>query len=253
MSIKIYEAYRVREGVDPFELLWDLKREGQKRARKRLTKIFDDVLDGRSQKAARQLRQQDSLFKEYIEGLEDTSAGLLSLYTEWAQNKCPKELKVDKGVHAVSNEEIFELAKRPSNKAKEPGVFDIDAWILAKYGETLTQRQWNLWALDTSIALRKYGDRFYLIPYCDSRCYLSGVLDFLQKEDRLEDFAYWNNTDKPEEISESEWDERSRVWNDLTDHDRWYEFVALDVVSWMGWDQVSPMMDVARARKGKRL
>jgi len=51
VSIKVYEAYRVVEGVDPFDLLWDLKQKGQLEAKKRLAKIFHDILDGRSQDA----------------------------------------------------------------------------------------------------------------------------------------------------------------------------------------------------------
>ena len=59
MSIKVYTAYRVQKGVDPFSLLWDLKRRGQEEAKKRLAMVFEDILNGKAEEAARRVHQQN--------------------------------------------------------------------------------------------------------------------------------------------------------------------------------------------------
>jgi hypothetical protein len=39
------------------------------------------------------------------------------------------------------------------------------------------------------------------------------------------------------------------VWNALTEHANWKEFVAIDVVSWHGYNDVSPGLDIAAGSK----
>ena len=39
----------------------------------------------------------------------------------------------------------------------------------------------------------------------------------LSKKKYIKDFAYWDNTDPDEEVSEEEWEERERVWDSI-DH-----------------------------------
>jgi|GEM_PF-5076103 len=253
MSIKIYEAYRLKKQVDPFPLLWDLKGEGQRRARERLRKIFEDVLEGRSHTAHLQIREQQGLFTAWArenhgEELEKTPSLSLSLYAKWEKEHCPPEFRVAAGIYPASNEEVLTAARRDAAEGMRPGIFDVDAWALAKYGEQLARFERNAWALDTCVAARRFRDRFYLIPYCDRACLLAGCLEFMQTDGRLEDFSYWNNSDRPEEVTSQDWAWRATVWNELTDHDKWLEFVTLDVVSWHGWPQVSPMMEIARER-----
>ena len=40
---------------------------------------------------------------------------------------------------------------------------------------------------------------------------------YLSKKKYIKDFAYWDNTDPDEEVSEEEWEERERVWDSI-DH-----------------------------------
>jgi len=40
-------------------------------------------------------------------------------------------------------------------------------------------------------------------------------VDVLKKQDWVEDWSYWNNSDRPKGIPQEEWDERSRVWHDV--------------------------------------
>lgn len=249
MSIKIYEAYRLRKGADLFAFLWEVKREGQRRAQKRLKRIFEDVLEGRSHTAYLQLKEQESLFGAWLRekhGEDSPKTRTLALYAKWMKEECPPEFRIEEGVLTVSNEEVLRTAKRDATEGMRPGVYDVDAWALFKYGEQLTRFERSIWALDVCVSARRYRDRFYLIPYCDDACLLTGSLDFMKDDERLEDFSYWNNSDRPKEMTSRDWAWRATVWNELTEHDRWLDFVTLDIVSWHGWSQVSPMIEIVR-------
>ena len=254
MSIKIYEAYRLRRGVDLFGLLWEVKREAQRRIQERLKKIFMDVLQGRSHTAYLQLKEQEGLFKAWVHDKHKENsekAYTLGLYTKWVEEECPPEFRVEEGVFPVSNEEVLKVARPEGNWTEgiHPGVFDIDAWALAKYGEQLNHFQRNPWALDVCVTARRCRDRFYLIPYCERTSLLTGCLNFMENDERLDDFSYWNNSDRPEEVTSQDWTWRATVWNELTVPERWAEFLVLDILSWHGWSEVSPMIEIAQEQQ----
>jgi hypothetical protein len=253
VSIKVYDAYRVAKGADPFEVLWSTKRRAQADAKKRLIPMFHDILDGRSHSAHLRRQEKDKLFKAWAREHhdEDDRGNAAALYMKWLKEECPPELDAkdgEHGVYGVSNEEILTAGKREIAEGVKPGVFDVDAWMHAKYGEQLTRYQRDLWALDVAVTMRRYRGTFYLIPYCDRACLFGKLLDFMADDERLEDFGYWNNTDPPEDVSSQAWTWRGTVWNDLTKDELWAEYVTVDIVSWPGWSDVSPMMDVARER-----
>ena len=252
MSTKVYDAFRIAKTADPFDLLWDIKRRGQAGVKTRLIPVFTDILDGRSHTAHLRLEQRDVLFKAWVRGTyageSEEDIDLLRLYSKWVKEHCPPELKIEDGVYAVSNEEVLKAGKRKVAEGAKPGIMDIDAWVHANYGEQLTRYRRDWWALDVAVTMRRYRNRFYLIPYCDRACLLRGVLDFMKDHERLEEFSYWNNTDPPDDVAPSAWAWRSTVWNDLTEHERWGEYVTIEIVSWMGWHEVSPMMDIMRER-----
>lgn len=247
MSTKVYEAYRIREGHDPFRVLWEIQRRGREGARQRLAKLYRDVLEGRSQEEHRKQQEQDKLFTAWLkekhgDGERDHFSFLHEYYT-WAHSECPPELKTSADVYAVSNEEI--LAAALSKKKEAPGVFEVDCWARAQYGEQLTKHEKHPWALDVAVTVRTLDGRFYLIPYCEDSCLLSGILKFMETMEELEDFFYWNNTDPPDEVTEPEWEARGDVWYHFTGGDRWAEFLTLEIVSWMGWPEVSPLIEMA--------
>jgi len=225
-----------------------------KSASPRPSKTFHDILDGRSSDAWLKVEEENRLFAAWLKEHHpdtDVPTKWVSLYREWIIEHCPPELKRLEDLMAVSDEEILKASKRTHVEGDKPGAFDIDSWMHKEYGKTLAEHTWDLWALDASITMRVYRSKYYLIPYCDRRCHLGGLLDFMADDKRLEDFAYWNNTDKPDEVSTQKWAWRRTVWNDLTKHERWKEFVSVDIITWPGWVDVSPMMEVARSRKGK--
>ena len=40
----------------------------------------------------------------------------------------------------------------------------------------------------------------------------SSIIPILEQQKYLSDFQYWNNTDRPEEISEKDWEKRYHLW-----------------------------------------
>lgn len=65
---------------------------------------------------------------------------------------------------------------------------------------------------DIGFFMKEYkGDLYLYMFYEDSK--VKKIL--LNKIENIEDFSYWNNTDKPDEVSESHWDKRSKIWNEL--------------------------------------
>jgi hypothetical protein len=57
---------------------------------------------------------------------------------------------------------------------------------------------------------RLYDDDAFLIPYGEG--YLRKGF---RKPKLTKDFSYWNNTDKPTNVSNAEWDRRYKTWNKL--------------------------------------
>jgi hypothetical protein len=49
MSIKVYYAYRVKEGVDPFDLMFGIKKRGVVEAKKKLTAFYNAMLSSPEQ------------------------------------------------------------------------------------------------------------------------------------------------------------------------------------------------------------
>jgi hypothetical protein len=74
--------------------------------------------------------------------------------------------------------------------------------LLYKNGDIPDHASANMWF---------YEDHWYIIQYSN---YEWEVPEY------AEDFAYWNNTDKPDEISEEEWYMRRKVWDAILENER---------------------------------
>ena len=130
-------------------------------------------------------------------------------------------------------------------------AFDVDDWVRLQYREQALRYERDPYSLDVSITLRKHKKRYYLIPYVEKMSPLGPCLDFLRTDPRLEDFCYWNNTDEPEGVTASKWKARAAVWNVLTEHEIWADFITIEIVSFFGWSEVSPALELAQARQRK--
>lgn len=76
------------------------------------------------------------------------------------------------------------------------------------------------------------GDKFYIVPYGEKWVYKD-----IEYPDFVEDYSYWDNTDRPEDISRIEWKDRRSKWkyilNIIGDRDRLrHEIFDLDMERW---------------------
>jgi hypothetical protein len=251
MSTKIYEAYRIVEGVDPLNVLWTFKATGRKNAKRRLAEMYRTILEGRSDAEAQRQATIDELFAAWLReqrSNEDPltlSSGVAS-YTTWRETVCPPELRVRSNTKcAVTQAEILEKIGKTDGPLT---AFDVDRWILKNYGDQLTSSLRNPWNFDAHIAVRRFDERFYLIPYAENNQFIGNTLDFLKKSPLLEDFAYWNNTDRPKKVTKAAWEERETIWECLIEPPRFSEFLTLEVVSYSAWHDITPVLEVCRTK-----
>lgn len=107
---------------------------------------------------------------------------------------------------------------------------DIRAWLLQQYKSQVTSSQISWCDFDVFLTVRQKGRFTYLIPHCDGP-FVRKCLDFLPYLPDLQEFGYWNSTEKPPEISGHQWSSRKRVWNDLLSPSNRDNVLRLDIVS----------------------
>lgn len=78
------------------------------------------------------------------------------------------------------------------------------------FGEDIGECGFHVWL---------YGGYAYIILFGHSK-----LVEFKKTPAWLEDYKYWNNTDKTKNVSQREWDLRGKMWRiAATDSDRWEE------------------------------
>jgi hypothetical protein len=85
--------------------------------------------------------------------------------------------------------------------------------VTQQYKQVSIQWERNPFNFTVEIAIYLHDGEYYVIPYGDM--YVRDVLNFLKEDENLTDFAYWNNTDKPDDKSQQEWDARGEIWHDI--------------------------------------
>jgi len=125
--------------------------------------------------------------------------------------------------------ELVELGNRARERAPELLVETMRSWV--KPGETLTyesgakliealEEDYNknnpkgirsMIDADLEIVVYPYHGKFYGQYFCDWR----PLEKWLLEQDIFEDFAYWNNTDEPEDMNWEEWQFRGQIWDDI--------------------------------------
>lgn len=254
MSLKMYEAYRILPEHDPYEVLWRIKSQARGIVKEKLTKFYLDIVEGRSAEAARRVVARDELFQKWLD--ENPSAedeGWLGALNRWAKERdpLPEDLQEMPHVYAVSNKEIWDdlLAHTKLSERKDTvDLTTVNDWVWVMYGQQLTRYQRDHFALDVSLNVWVDNGVYLIAPYCDRASLVGGALDFLSEMPEITDYAYWDNVDPDEDVSDEEWQERGEVWNRLTDHDRWDDHLNVEIVCYKGWTYASPLLDIIQAR-----
>lgn len=98
---------------------------------------------------------------------------------------------------------------------------------------------------DVSVAFYPYKGDVYIRPFCDML--MSKSLDFLNDDKRIREFRYWNNTDRPDDITDRQWNERAKVWDGIfKEYDIW-DMVSTDICTYDMFYKLSPRLELLEA------
>lgn len=143
------------------------------------------------------LRIKNTTEEEVIEKLEN----LKPLF----QNELKKAIS-----KKISNE-YFKLVDNIFNNPKPLLPYEYAKGILESEMEKVKNNENSLmFQNDFTVFIKKYKSDVYLYPFFREK----EDLDLLFKKiPELEEFGYWDNTDKPDGVSESHWKKREDIWN----------------------------------------
>lgn len=96
---------------------------------------------------------------------------------------------------------------------------------------------WEIGSVDCRVEAAFFGRLVYAVPFSDL-----GLFGF-EPGLPFQEFWYWNNTDKPEEIPRREWTARRRVWNRVLAH--WGSAGVTDVLVCKNIEHVEKLVQLA--------
>tara|TARA_B100000073_G_scaffold347877_1_gene363761 strand:- start:2162 stop:2998 length:837 start_codon:yes stop_codon:yes gene_type:complete len=110
--------------------------------------------------------------------------------------------------------EYFNMVDNVFNNENPSLPFDYAQNILKKEMESIkNDKNSIMFQYDFVIYVKQYKSDVYLYPFYRE---LNDLNILMEKIPKLEDFGYWDNTDKPEKISESHWKKREKIWNTIS-------------------------------------
>lgn len=164
-------------------------------------------------------------------GREEAKKVLRAIYTAMLAQDEMRQLVVD-------------MCKLETSEKVTP--YYCGAYIRQQWGAQLSRAEKNDFDLEVSLNIFHSGKRFYIIPYPGSGLF-GRCLEFLKEEPRLEDFAYWNNSDRPDHISARAWGQRARIWDRICKN--WQDKVNLSICSYDAFHDFDPAWDMTREQR----
>jgi hypothetical protein len=79
------------------------------------------------------------------------------------------------------------------------------------------------------VTFRQKGRYIYLKKYCSG--VVGDVLNFMDRDSRLQEYHWQNQHDGPDEVSAREWKAREKVWRHLLEDAREWDQLVLEIVS----------------------
>ena len=97
----------------------------------------------------------------------------------------------------------------------------VDKWYAYRDGMLRGEREYNQYLLDQDAMLHGWHIRFsgdYAYAYCYGWMNQKYFREFSKDYSTIvEDYSYWNNTDRNMDITEDEWEIRGEVWDRVLD------------------------------------
>lgn len=119
------------------------------------------------------------------------------------------------------------LTPKPMPEGLDAGDVElVEAWETYSRGTQFIEntREGDVFHLDLSLGVWLHDDgRAYVIPFLNAEAVRTKVQAVIPTW--AEEYAYWNNTDRPEEISAEEWEARAATWREVCvgyNPDRWH-------------------------------
>jgi len=177
-----------------------------------------------------------------IEATKRIRAKLKEIYMSWDMNKAREQQEF---------QDILSQYEDNKNRDQIALVEYAERVLIREYKKQSSSHVRNIFDMDVSVAFRQHNGRIYLIPYCDMM--MRDVLDFLDDSEKVSDFAYWNNTDRPEEITDEEWDHRRDIWNELLDEEKEWDMLVIELLCPGNFYRIDPWLEITKDlyNKGK--
>lgn len=117
----------------------------------------------------------------------------------------------------ASSDEFWKNTEDPLKRCKMACEHIIESF--QEIGRTMSPfkiEELNHWPIRVNISIW-VKEKYAYFGVFDGSNNLPGLDEYIDALDYAEDYAYYNNSDPPEDIPESEWDERGRIWDALLD------------------------------------
>lgn len=140
---------------------------------------------------------------------------------------------VSKNMATIKDEVVKQdIDKRKSSFCSNPNddpVFLDKYYRLARvYAMFILSSRKNHWFMNIDCFVKVFIDSKYAYFYAVGPNTISG--SGITKMPRyVEEYSYWNNTDKPEHIGNKEWKLRAKKWNKLLSNN--YPYMVYDIIS----------------------
>lgn len=188
MSFKVYEAYRIKSGLQLFDVMASLRTTAQERVR-------------------------NVLQTQYTETLKDPT---------WLEGLVP-----------------------PNTNLEELTVRKIDLLFREQYGAQLSHLENSVWNFDLTLTIWEHKKRYYLVPHKPGFL-LTNVLDFLQEDSQLEEYGYWDSSDRPKGVSPAAWRTRKKIWTHIKVPEQVARSLECSIVNYHNWNSISPWFEMAQ-------
>lgn len=145
------------------------------------------------------LRIKNAREEEVIEKLDS----LKTLFKEVLKKTIAKKI----------SSEYFNMVDNVFNNDNPPIPFDYAQNIFKKEMKNIkTDKRSIMFQNDFVIYIKQHESDVYLYPFYRE---LNDLNILMEKIPELEEFGYWDDTDKLEEVSNSHWKKREKIWNTI--------------------------------------
>jgi hypothetical protein len=244
MSIKVYTAFRLAEDIELWPFLARVQQAAREQAKARLTELGRMALDGSFDTTIAHLLAHHAQYVAAIEARQAagevfTSTRSIGLARSFYCADCPPR----GSMHRFATPADVIRGDDPWDpESDELHPIDVERWIERSYRSQLGQRERSSWDLDLGLRVWRGCGRYLITLKEEHMSPFEGILlPLLKACEELEEYGYWNNADKPDELSGDAWNARADSWHEALDQ----PVLELDIVSPATYMWVAPNLAFA--------